>query len=671
MGGTRKKWLPAALTGLFFLSVFFSCSMQAERKSFTASLDQIDALIRQRQYKDAVAGLEKAEKSAYSPLTCLSIFKRYMQLGETVRAGKTLALALKKNPENPELCAVYSNFLLRRGRTAEALAAGESLRGTKYGSVYSEALFTDALSSENGAAPQGGGAEKSASDGADAGASSGRNPAGGRAAALDSEKYYSAYYDAYTGSKNHAWLRNCAVLELRGGNFEKAARLRPEEVYAADDSFFWALVMYDAGRYGDAAAFAEIADELYPDSEKAVKKKLSPAEIALLKSDAFVSLSEPERAEDSRKKFFASYPLSAGAESSAGGAGRTADGAAGIFAADTEGGGAAQSAFINGGLPVMFLNSALWAESQGDDHECLRLLSYAVSSWPDHVPSLAAYADFAYRSSAAREESAGQLSLRDAGLATLEMERYDSRAKVPVSDAAHRIEESLGRTHDPLLYVVQLDLNYKTDRTLSDTEKCAGIWRLLEQSAAASGSYPPELVRYAVHFFLSKKRTDDARLLYTKYMAAGYGIAGGADFYDRLIAELVRIEPPDVEIAAYFAALDALADEALRLYEACVLEGGGESGALSVSPRASDSACVNLAMINRSLGRKRQASELYSRTAGRAADVRLKSTAVYRLALIFYEDGDLKNARRSAEYAVALNPKNAEARLLVSKITGQ
>lgn len=73
-------------------------------------------------------------------------------------------------------------------------------------------------------------------------------------------------------------------------------------------------------------------------------------------------------------------------------------------------------------------------------------------------------------------------------------------------------------------------------------------------------------------------------------------------------------------------------------------------------------------MIYYSVGNKNDALDLYGRITGRTTDIYLRSLAMYRMALIYYKDDDIKNARRCAEYAVSLNKKNTEARFLLAKI---
>ena len=79
-------------------------------------------------------------------------------------------------------------------------------------------------------------------------------------------------------------------------------------------------------------------------------------------------------------------------------------------------------------------------------------------------------------------------------------------------------------------------------------------------------------------------------------------------------------------------------------------------------------AMINLAMIYNALGNTSKALDLYSKIMGRVSSTKLKSLIMYRIALIYNDKNDKKNALHSAEYAVSLNEKNFQAKLLISKI---
>ncbi len=602
---------------VLILPVFFSCSNHAEEKSVASALEQVDILINQEQFNDAARELSKIEKKSYSSWIEIGIFKRYEKLDSLDRAEKVLVRAIKKNPGNMELNAVYAHFLLKNGRIEESLAAGKALQGTRYGSIYSEAVFKNVL-------------EKSKKSEI--------------SSVFLSAEYFSVYFDAYTGSGNSAWLRNCALLRLASGSYEKAAEVHPglHKILEANDAFFWSLVMYDAGRFGDSVNYGNIALSLADSRSGKEKKSVAVSQISAVLQDSYTCLGDSGSAENIRREYLDSIEDKNG----------------GFVVSDAE-------KDENNFLAPIFVNSAKWAFDSGDEMRAASLLTFCVETWPDYVPGLTSYADFAYASNLPANENFMQLQLRDEGLASLEMERYDSRPKIPLSDAAERIEKSLARKKSPLLFVARLDLKYKADKKFTETEKTADIWRILEENAVSPSVYPEILFEYALNFLLETKQTEDARKLFYKYISSKYKIPCDNDFWVNVVKKINVFSYSEAEYAFYFAALDGRTEDSLRLGEYCVFE---DSERTFVNVSAGDSAAMNLAMIYNSVGRKTDALELYRKVNGRSTVKKIKALAMYRMALIYFDSGDLKNARICAEYSSELNPGNAEAKLLLTKI---
>lgn len=617
----RVRVLYRFLLPEFFIVVLsiaaVSCRMSASRNSFTGKLDEIDVLIEQGQDKDAVDELKKIEKKAYDSWSRIGIFRRYNQLGETDLAERVLKQGLRKNPENPELSAVYSNFLLRKGRIDEAVKAAVCLQGTAYGSIYSEAYLDSVIS-----------------------------PAENGTLSYADKKFYPVYYDAYEGSHDSFWLRSCAVVCMKNGEYDKAAALLPDDCTEPEDAYFWSLVAFDNKLYGNAAALAEKAQSLYPESPLKSRSSVSPVEIASILSDSYVLLSETEEGERVRRSLFDS-----------------------LSADKTYAG----SEPVKTMLPAVYVDSALYAGANGNDAECCRLLSYTVDTWPDFVPGLISYADFAYRTSLPPAETPQETVLRDKGIATLRMEKYDNRAKIPVSDAVYRIDESLKRKNDPLLYIARLDLKYKTDKTLTVNEKIADVWNELEGSETGTDTYPELLLEFAVSKLLSYGQIEDAWTLYCKYITSKYKFDAARDFWEQTAAQVRTFTLAEAEYAAWFAAYQRYADTAVRLYEYCVYESGGfsadDEAQKKISAYVSISSCMNLAMIYSSLGSNEQSLDLYASAASRTVDVKQKAEIMYRMALIYSVSQKKGDALRAADYALSLNPSHARAKLLRDQLS--
>ena len=618
----KQKEHKGCVFTLFLFSLilfcFSSCRMRAEQNSLTSQFDIIDALVMQNQMQSALKELKKAEKRAYDSWSYIGIYKRYQTLGDSIRAEKILKKALKKNSDNEELLAVYSHFLLRDKRIAEALKTAEKLRGSKYASIYSECVLRDSAEKLSASLLQG------------------QEISG--FSYYSKKEFYQIYLDAYKTSRNPLWLRNCAIFNLINGDYGLAAALYPSAFLDADDAFFWAMVSYDAGQFYEAIDAIESSKSLMTGYQGVVSFKTSLVQQAALESDAYMAVSEMEAAEAVRRSVVLNLDeLKV----------RKAD---------------------EGLLSNLVLNSAIWAGNQGMDDQNADLLFYVVNRWPDNVPGLILYADFAYRSNLEREEDSELAALRKAGITSLEMERYDNRRKIPLSDATYRIDEALRRTNDPYLNIAKLDLRYKTDKSISEKDKNRDLWNMLENSLNEDGEYKGLLVQYALNFLLRTKQYDDAWKLFYEYVTDQSVYDSKRSFWEQFVEKARGYELSFVEFGAWFAAYEKLTDEALRLHEYCVYESTGLLQEGYLSQMASTAACMNLGNIYFSLGKKGKALDLYGKAAGRESNNVKRSELFYRIACVYAAEGDIKNALRSAEYAYSLYPENARASILKDKM---
>ena len=575
-----------------------------------------DILSADNQFSDAVKELKKIEKEVYDSWSYIGVYKRYIRIGENKRAEKIIKKALKKNSHNQELIAVYSSYLLRHNRIDEAKKLSEELKGTKYGSIYSEAVLRVAKRESLG--------------------NSGYE-------FFKDSKYYSIYLDAYRGSLNPLWLRNCAVFNLKDGLFENAAALQPASYSDADDAYFWALVLFDSGKYYESIDALEASKSFlsdYPDTVNRKLFKVSEIKQIALESDAYMAVSEIEQSEAKRQELVCKL-----------------DNLEKLSPEDDE------------LLSVIVVNSAVYARNQYEDDSCADLLFYAVNRWPDNVAALILYSDFAYNSNLEREESFEIQNLRENGISSVSMEKYDNRRKIPLSDALYRLEKAMERTKDPYLSITRLDLKYKMDNSFTVKDKTVDLWLEMEKNYTEQEKYQTLLVQYVLSFLLKTNQKDDAELLFVKYISNALKLDEKQDFWMQIEKNLSTLDVRTAELAAWFATEQKKFDEAVRIYEYCVYESGGILYKGIVSPVVSTVSCMNLADIYFSTGKKDKALDLYGKAAGRESRNYLRSEIFYRIANIYAADGDKKNALRSAEYAILLYPDNAKASLLKEKIS--
>ena len=561
--------------------------------------------------QSAIKELKKVEKRAYDSWSYIGIYKRFILIGEQNLAEKIIKKALKKNKQNQELLAVYTNFLLKQNRLEDAGKYAEKLRNGNYASLYSELVLRES--------------QKQVTD-------------QGAYAFYQNEDFYQIYLDAYKGSKNPIWLRNCAVYNLTQGLYNQASLLNPPAYADVDDAYFWGLCLYDAGKYNFAIEALEKAHKYYSDYDNKKQFKCNEIQIVALESDAYMAVSDFEQADLVRSCVVNNIDT--------------------VFADikdDTL-------------LPIIMVNSAIYAKNQMSEDYFADLLFYIVNRWPDYVPALILYSDFAYTSNLEKKEDDEVAALRRAGIKSLEMEKYDSRRKIPLSDALYRIDQSLKRKSDPYLSITKLDLKYKTDPKLSEKDKYRDLWVLLEDNYIEGEIYHTLLVQYALNFLLTTKEYDDAWNLFYKFTTSHGTYDVKRDFWEQFIEQMKYYDLPIVEMAAWFASDLKKTNEAIRIYEYCVYESAGLLEDGLISPLVSSASCMNLANIYFSIGKKDRALDLYGKIAGREVNNAKRSEIFYRIACIYSALGDIKNALRSSEYASSLYPENERASVLKDKL---
>ena len=613
--------------------MFFSCSFRLKSKSIqvSASFDEIDQCILLGQTADAMKLLEKLAKRYADPATAISVYKRYALMGETKLCEKLLSKANKKNPDSMELTALYCHLLTGIEKIPEALKVGKKLVGTKYGSIYAEAFLRSVYS------------EKESKN-------------------FDyycSQEFINVFVDAYNGSYDNAWLRNAAVAYLKDGEYLNAASLHPDILKSPSDAYFWACVMFDSAKYGKAASDLEWIREKRQKSDEydfeeadiyealqhaaQIKDKKTVAEIKIISllSDSYVCLGEDDAAEHIRNDLIASLMLEA-----------------------------VQDPDTDSLLPAVYLNSALFSMVKDDLSAAYNTLTFLVNKWPDFVPGLIAYGNYAYNTAMRQMNDPLTNSVREAGVRSLDMKLFDEVPKIPIADVLFKMEESLKRHDSDVLYVAKLNLEDKISKETDERVRLAKIWRVLERNTVSTDLYPPEITRYAVYGLLSLGKVDEAKKLFERYVASRYSFNEKEPFETECALKMHSMQLWEIEYQAWFAAYAANGQLARRLYEYSVYESDSlyQGNGTEISPLAAISSAANLAMIYSSIGMKDKAAELYGRAGGRATDSFEKSEIMYRLACVYMAKKEKDAAVKALEYCLFLNPGNYRGRMMLNKI---
>ena len=258
--GQSGQALKKKLAGLFLfiaysfvfipLFFFFGCSDEKQDGSFSQQLSLIDACIQNNQLQDAVALTDKAAENAMGLEKQLSIIKRYVKLGETAKNKAFVEKALKKQPEVPELNAIYANILLSEGNVLDAVKHTDMLTNTKWSPLYTEVILRQAV------------ADNIFTDG----------------------DYTDFFVKAAGATHNEQWLVDAAVVEARRGNYQKAAAITPAVSEVGKNALFWAIINYDAGNYLECIDLCGVAG--------------STTDAVLLASDAWLMAGENKAADD-------------------------------------------------------------------------------------------------------------------------------------------------------------------------------------------------------------------------------------------------------------------------------------------------------------------------------------------------------------------------------------
>ena len=614
------------LTLFLFLSIFcvlVSCKNDADDGLYASAMVNVDMHIRNGDAKEALRALKSSEKYATTSSAKIGLFRRYLSIGEKKRAEKLLKKGIKKLPESLELSAVYGHYLIVEKRLDDAIQVASVLGGTKYGSIYSEAVMKKI--------------QETAKDSGNAAE---------RKNAYFSKSYALAYYDAYVATGNPGWLKNAALSYLAYGEYSKAAALQPDAM-TGKDPLFWGLVQYDAGNFD--IALVDLS-------------KLSEVDVqsSSLASDAFVMLDDNDNAQKQREQVL-------------------------LHAVDIP--------------PGLAVNSALWAYKNEEYKMAYDLLLRVIYSEKAFVPALLAYGKLAVEDSKPVPMSDLELTLRQTSLRTNKMKEFDERPRFLVSDAIYRIEEALKtseKSEDLIVERIALMLHQKEKDPMKS--KMALLWDELEHNTLGKNLYPSKLVQYVVQKFISYNEIEEARTLFSNYISSKYllplsfekdakdeipavetDIFGGerrvsvskitnamkTAFGDKVAQAAKGMTIWELEYAAYFSLLDGNAKAAQQLYEFVMAEGGDFN---SVATQTSISSVINLAMIYSSTGEKAKALGLYGMAAGKSRKASLKSKILARMANIQIGLGDTQKALQSLDYAIALDPSNADARLLKRQI---
>ncbi len=677
-------------------------SSHYEGSAIATELSLIDTAIHQGDTKQALASLKRIENRAHSASERMGLYKRYISLSEYDRAEKCLKKALRTFPGDKEFTALYGHFLLRRGRVKDAYKKTEKLSGTEYSSIYAEAVLRSALDSDydadhffsrqnpilrffrRKAKPS----EKTSGDLK-------------RDFFLD-ERFISVYKDAYASSKMQIWQINAATILMAKGSYLDASYLYPGEAVGYRDALFWGLVSYDAGRYAESLEALLKAEELRKKGKLDEKGELAQAiELKALLSDDYYILGDDASAQAMRKEVLdiSSPYMDAFMEE--------------------------KLPSLNRILPLLYMNTALYAQESGDEKERYNKLFQLVNYFPEYEPGLAAYGAYAIDSVNRPEEVGIEAQLRKAGLRTLAMEERDSIPVVPIQTVIAMVDEAIrqlemedktadspadekGRTNadktkTASLVVLREKLRAAEADNTERAEKASKVWKLLEANELSSSLYPPEIMRYAVLNLIENGDEHDAQRVFNAYLQAAYGeqeVSGkGVDKgYEKAQGKSktsaepsskssssknapirVHFEPSETpeklalwegEVAAYFYVQEGAYAQAMELYDYILSNYSKRTPVFNTAGQneAVTSSFLNMGNLYSGYNRSAQALDYLRKADSRVSDSKLKAEIRYRIGMEEARLGRTKDALITLKHALELDPGHSRARLLLKQL---
>ena len=203
------------LIGGILLCFTTACSTTDKNELFQQKLNSIDSSIQEGSAQKALDSLRALRKKAQVPIHYLSIAKRELQLHSPAEALQSVQTGLKKHPNDPMLKAALTHTLIQEDRIEDAAAAAESLLGTSYTGIGTEALIL-----------------------ADKVKQTYRTPV-------------SFWQEGFRLTGEHIFLENAAAVLAHQGDIAQAAALRSRiaKEEALRSPYFWSCLAYDIGNF--------------------------------------------------------------------------------------------------------------------------------------------------------------------------------------------------------------------------------------------------------------------------------------------------------------------------------------------------------------------------------------------------------------------------------------
>lgn len=428
-----------------------------------------------------------------------------------------------------------------------------------------------------------------------------------------SKDYAPIYASAYISTKDEAWLTNAAIVTVLEGQYQEAYNFQPKD--NVKNPYFWACISYDSKRYN--SAIEHLQNQSSIDSQ-------------LLLADTYSILKEFSAAENIRQKLIT------------------------------------QETTDQKLPPQIYYNVAKYAKDNNNWNQEYEYLNILTEKYPEYLPGVNLYADFAIRCLDIPQEDILAKELRQTNFRSASMKEYDKIARLSLDQAFAVLEKAkeLDETSQAAALLFLFENDNKVVPQKLPEEKIAQLWLLIEEYSLGQAC-PEPLLKVAVPFLLQQDKIADAKKLFDIYLAQTYGSSS----YPEVIE---KMSPEECTYAAYFSATEENPNFplALYIYELLLRDKTeiNQNLAELATYQIDVSTIINMAELFAGSRQTKKAKEMYSMAIGIAKDSTSKADIMYRMANLQYITGDFTGAEVSLDYCLSIVPDHGKARILQNKI---
>ncbi|WP_230974494.1 MULTISPECIES: tetratricopeptide repeat protein [Treponema] len=211
----RTKTNLFLIGSLLLCLIVTACSKTDKNELFQQRLNAIDSVVQEGNTQKALNSLRALRKKAQLPIQYLSIAKRELRLHSPVQALQSIQAGLKKYPDDSMLKAALTHTLMQEDRIEDAAVAAETLQGTPYAGIGTEALIHVDKAKQTYRTP------------------------------------VPFWQEGFRLTGEHIFLENAAVMLAHQGDIAQAAALRSRigKEEALRSPYFWSCLAYDMGNF--------------------------------------------------------------------------------------------------------------------------------------------------------------------------------------------------------------------------------------------------------------------------------------------------------------------------------------------------------------------------------------------------------------------------------------